>query len=122
MGPSMRLVPVITVAVLLAAPAPARAAEGDILLQREPGSSAKEIRHDAGVKLVDALDVDRMELVEPNHGDVAGALAALRADDDVAAAEIDRPVHAATAPNDFYWTSLWGLSNSNDTDIDAPEA
>src|SRR3954453_3665880 len=122
MGPSMRLVPVITVAVLLATPTPARAGDGDILVQREPGSSAKEVRKDAGVKLVDALDVDRMELVAPTHGDVTTALAALRADEDVVAADIDRPVQASATPNDFYWTALWGLSNSNDTDIDAPEA
>lgn len=28
----------------------------------------------------------------------------------------------ATAPNDTYYSSLWGLNNSNDADIDAPEA
>ncbi len=122
MQPSMRLVLAVTAAALLAAPAVARAAEGDIIVQREPGASAKEVRKDADVKLVSTLGIERTELVEPKDGDVAAALADLRDDDDVVSADVDRRVSAATAPNDFYWSALWGLSNVADTDIDAPEA
>src|SRR3954447_25372261 len=102
MWTSMRLVPVVTAALLLAVPATARAAEGDIVVQREPDASAKEIRHDAGVKLVEALPIDHTELVEPKHGDVAAALEALRADDDVVAADVDRRMTVTTTPNDFH--------------------
>src|SRR4051794_34907991 len=110
----------------LAAPSCARADAGDIIVQRAPGLSAREraeVRSDAGVKLVSALPIDATELVAPKDGDVHDALAALRADDDVAAAEADTRVKATVvAPNDFYWASLWGLSNADDHDIDAPEA
>ncbi len=103
----------------------ARAAEGDIIVQREPGLDSKEIRelrNDAGVKLVTELGIERVELVEPKNGDVAGALAELRADEDVIYAEPDRIMRVALTPNDYWWLDLWALSNPGDTDIDAPEA
>ena len=117
----MRLIPAVTAAVLLGLPAIAQADAGDIIVQREPGASARAVRQDAEVRLVDALPIDRTELVEPRDGDVAEALKELRADDDVVSADLDLPVRVA-APNDTYWGSLWGLDNAADTDIDAPEA
>jgi thermitase len=104
----------------------AQAAEGDIIVQREPGldrSEQRELRRDAGVKLVTELSLDRTEVVEPKDGDVAEALAELRADENVVYAEPDVTMHiAAAAPNDNYWNLLWGLSAPSDADIDAPEA
>jgi subtilisin family serine protease len=117
----MRLIPALAVAVVLAVPAKARAGEGDIIVQREPGSSAREVRQDAEVRRVNTLPIERTELVEPRDGDVAEALAELRADDDVVSAEADIPVRGAT-PNDPFWISLWALDNAADNDIDAPEA
>src|SRR3954447_21842586 len=120
-----RSVLVVTSLLLLANPLAARADEGEIIVQREPGLSSREraeLRADAGVSLVSALPLERTELDVPRDGDVADALAALRADREVVSAELDTRVRAAAAPNDFYWNSLWGLSNANDTDIDAPEA
>ena len=76
----MRLVPVLIAAVLLAAPATAQAGEGDIIVVREPGSSAREIRQDAEVRLVKTLSIEHAELVKPRDGDVADALAELRED------------------------------------------
>ena len=55
-------------------PAAAPAAEGDIIVQREPGLDGAEraaCARDAGVKLVEALPIERTELVEPPDGDVA---------------------------------------------------
>src|SRR4051794_35307950 len=117
----------LTAAVLfLAFPAVARADQGDIIVQREPGLTGKEraeIRLQDGVELVSTLPIERTELVKPQDGDLVGALDALNHDDDVVSAELDKRVSLlAAAPNDFYWTSLWGLSNVNDDDIDAPEA
>src|SRR5262245_47898777 len=70
----MRFLGTLAAAVLLAVPAPARADAGDIIVQREPGASAREVRKDAGVRLVDSLPIERTELVEPKDGDVAEAL------------------------------------------------
>src|SRR3954452_1200662 len=117
----MRLLPALTVILLLAFPAAAEAGEGDIIFVREPGASAREVRADADVRLVDTLPIERTELVEPKDGDVAGALEDLRADNDVVSADLDLPVKAS-ATNDSYWNSLWGLANASDTDIDAAEA
>src|SRR5689334_17028823 len=112
--------------LLAAFPAAARAEAGDIIVQREPGLTSHdraEIRQEAGVDLVSTLPIASTELVKPQDGDIVGALDALRNDDDVVSAEPDTRVQlTAAAPNDFYWTSLWGLSNVNDDDIDAPEA
>src|SRR5690242_20705912 len=109
--------------LLASFPAAARAEAGDIIVQREPGASSHEILQQDDVKLVATLPIERTQLVEPADGDVIGALDALRNDDDVVSAEPDTRVQlTAAAPNDFYWTSLWGLSNVNDDDIDAPEA
>jgi len=113
----------LTAALTLVLSSTAQAADGDIIVQRESGldsSERRELRADAGVTLVETLTLPRTELVDPRDGDVAEALAELRADENVVYAEPDRRVRAAT--NDFYWTSLWALSNSNDADIDGPEA
>src|SRR5262249_13246955 len=53
---------------------------------------------------------------------VDAALRALRADPDVLYAEPDRPVHAATIPNDPSLGQQWNLDDLQDTDIDAPQA
>src|SRR5690349_1786810 len=102
----------VLLAVLsFAAPATASAAEGDIIVIREPGSDAREIRADAGVKLVKPLGVERAELVEPRDGDVAEALHELRASDDVVAADVDSVVRVASAADDIAFPTLWGLRN-----------
>jgi subtilisin family serine protease len=77
------------------------------------------MRSDAGVKLVAELGIDRTELVKPKDGDVAEAVAELRGNDDVVYAAPDRRMHAASAPVSFSWPTLWGLEDSDDTDIDA---
>ena len=85
-------------AVLCAFPAAARADQGDIIVQREPGLSGHEraeLRHDAGVELVSTLPIAHTELVKPEDGDVSDALTALRADDAVVAAEPDTRVATA---------------------------
>jgi subtilisin family serine protease len=116
---------VLFAVVLVATPATAQAAEGDIIVQRAPGldsAERRDLREDAGVTLVETLPLERTELVEAAPGDQDAALTALRADSDVVYAELDRPVSSARVPNDTYWTSLWGLENSADTDIDAAAA
>ena len=99
--------------LLLAVPVTAQAAEGDIIVQRAPGLDAAEradLRADAGVDLVKALPIERTELV--SAADPAGALAALRADDDVVYAEPDRLVHVTRTFDDPAFSSLWALENT----------
>ncbi len=114
---------VVTAAAFFVVPTTAQAADGDIIVQRQPGLDRKErreLRADAGVKLVSELGVERTELVEPKDGDVAEAVAELRADDDVVYAAPDRRMHATSAPIAFTWPTLWGLEDPfDDTDIDA---
>ena len=120
----LRAVPAALALVLLA-PAVARADAGDIIVQRAAGLSASEhaeIRSDAGVKLAETLPVTRTELVTPNDGDRAGALEKLNADPDVVYAEPDRLVHATTT--DTWWAQMWNLHNTGvpGADIDATQA
>ena len=96
-------------ALILAAPAAARA---DIIVKREPGLSQAEqadLRADAGVKHVESLPLAATEVVKAAPGEQAEALAALNADPDVLYAEADRPVHALAA--DALRPSQWALSN-----------
>src|SRR6476660_7211544 len=70
-----------------------------IIVKRDPGLSANEqrdIRTDAGVRLVDTLRLPRTDVVVAR--DPSRALRALRADPDVAYAEPDWTVHAFAAP------------------------
>ena len=114
---------------LLVVPATAQAAEGDIIVQREPGldgDERAELRADAGVEARRRRSpLERTELVEPKDGDVAAALAELRADDDVVYAEPDRTMHATRRRPTTRSLALryWGLSTPSATrDIDAPDA
>jgi subtilisin family serine protease len=98
------------VALLLVAPAAARA---DIIVKREPGLSRAdqaELRADAGVKLLDTLPLARTEVVAAAPGEQAEALAALNADPDVAYAEPDQTVHALRT--DYFWSVQWALFNT----------
>ncbi|MDA0182411.1 S8 family serine peptidase [Solirubrobacter phytolaccae] len=110
----MRRVSALIAVFLFAAPAAAHAGEGDIIVIREPGADARDIREDAGVRIVKPLGLEHAELVKPRDGDVAEAVTELRADDDVVLAEPDRRVsiNRLDAPNDPYFASLWGLPDS----------
>ncbi|HWK28025.1 MAG TPA: S8 family serine peptidase [Solirubrobacter sp.] len=101
----------VTAAAMLGAPTAARAAEGDIIVQRVPGADAADVRKDAKVKLVETLPLAHTELVAAPAGRRTRALADLQASDDVVYAELDRPVSAARAPDEPISTSLWALRN-----------
>jgi subtilisin family serine protease len=127
---------VLLAALFVAIPAAAQAAEGDIIVQRAPGldnAERRDLRKDAGVKLVDTLSLERTELVAARPGRQDEALTALRADTDVVYAEPDRPVNVNRTPDDSYFNALWALKNTGQwvvtlgsgapgADIDATEA
>ena len=126
----------LTAAMLVATPAAAQAADGDIIVQHVPGldsAEQRDMRKDAGVKLVDTLTaVEDTQLVKAPPGRRDEALSALRADDDVVYAEFDQRVTLTRIPDDTAFGSLWGLRNTGQSialqagvagaDIDATEA
>ena len=106
------------------------AADTRIIVKRDSGLTSDErrdIREDAGVRLIETLALPRTEVVAAPTGEATAALRELRADDDVAYAELDRRRSANADP---YWAWMWGLNNTGsrfngavaDADIDAPEA
>jgi subtilisin family serine protease len=124
----MRCLPFLVVPVLLF-PASARAAEGEIIVQRAPGADRAELREAAGVEHVRALPLSRTDLVRPAPGETPQeALTALRADDDVVYAELDQPVSISRDFDDTGFEDLWGLHNTGQNaglagaDIDALDA
>ena len=58
---------VLLAALCFAVPASAQAAEGDIIVIREPGADARDVRSDAGVELVKPLPIERAELALDTH-------------------------------------------------------
>ena len=125
--------PLLSALLMLALLAPAGASAASttqIIVKRDPGLSRAEqqnIRSDAGVRLVDRLSLPRTEVVSAPAGDAAQALRDLRADPDVAYAEVDRVVHAFDDPVPAAWAlrnygqNIFGIG-MYDADIDAPEA
>ncbi|MBJ7330312.1 MAG: S8 family serine peptidase [Solirubrobacteraceae bacterium] len=92
---------------------PAAAAPQQLIVAHEPGLSRAEridLRDDAGVDFVRTMSPDDLEVVEAPQGQADDALAELRADPDVAYAEVDSRVHAMTT--DPLWTDQWALSNT----------
>jgi thermitase len=108
--------------LMLAVLVPARASAAEttrIIVKREPGLSTAEqrdIRADAGVRLVDTLSLPRTDVVTAPTGDATQALRELNADGDVVYAELDRvrTVESTDPPPDvadpgMAW--LWGIHN-----------
>ncbi len=124
---------------LVTEPAPERAQASAALAQEESfvpgrlvvrfdpdasGVARGGIRDELGLRLVRRLPIPGAELVSlPKGTTVDEATDALAAFEEVAYSEPD-VVYSATStiPNDSRFTSLWGLQNAGDTDIDAPEA
>jgi thermitase len=111
---------------VLALLVPEAALAEEIIVKREAGASAADVRADAGVRLVDRLRLPRTEVVKAPPGETTAALRALQGDPDVEYAVLDRPVHALS--NDSLFPFMWDLHNTGqtggtvDADIDAPEA
>ena len=113
---------------LLVLPAPASADVGDEIVVARDGGLTRSERVDAGVSPDRALPLDGVAVVSA-EGDRRAALAALRADPDVAWAEPNRPRRLSAEPlGDLLWglhnrgQAVWAASGSPDADIDAPQA
>ena len=104
----------------------AQAADGDIIVQREPGldsNERRELRADAGVKLVAELG-DRAHRARRAQGRRRRRGAGRAARGRRRRLRRAGPPHAraSAAPTTLSWRSLWGLDDAIDADIDAPEA
>lgn len=131
-SPLSRALPSVLLAVCLAAPAAAGAADlsDQILVRHRAAATAADradVRADAGVRLDERLPLTGVELVETTTGETrADALDALRDDPDVLWAEPNREVSVAT--NDTFWDEQYALENLGgtgglrDADVDIPEA
>lgn len=102
-------------------------APGELLVKYRPfvGAAASEhFRSCFGVSTLRRfknVDIDQVKL--PEGMTVEEALEIYRQDPDVEYAEPNYLRYAtATIPDDTFFSTLWGLSNGSDKDIDAPEA
>lgn len=104
------------------APAPEPA---ELLVRFEPGAARGAALASIGATLVERLPLQGLVRVRlPSGAAAAGATAALRRRADVRYADPNRRLSLFATPNDpsYLSGSLWGLSQANDADIDAPEA
>jgi len=124
-----RLLPIcLALLAATALPAAARASAGDEIVVMRDGGLTRAERAQAGVSAAHDLPLAGVEVVSAGD-DRAAALAALRADPDVAWAEPNRPRRLSAEP---LAGVLWGLNNTGqsvwwrrgtpDADIDAPQA
>jgi thermitase len=117
-----RTLPFALIALALLVPEVAAAATpAEIVIKRGPGLDAEEreeLREDAGVRLVETLDPERMELVRARNGE--RALETLLEHPDV---EIAAPNVRVRASSDPLFPQQWGFNQDpSDVDIDLPEA
>src|SRR5262249_55946655 len=89
-----------------------------------PAASRAAAHADLGSSVVKRFEtVDGLEHVKLPPGlKVEDAIRNYRRNPNIRYAEPDFVVHAVVTPNDPQFSQLWGLSNANDADIDAPEA
>jgi thermitase len=120
------------VLVIAGLTAPAASAADRIVLKHVSGLSGSEradLRDDADVRLAETLPISGVEVVKPEDGDTARALADLREDPDVVWAQADQRRDVTSDPLvPLEWglnnlsQSIWGRVGTTDADIDAPEA
>jgi len=88
-----------------------------------PVAARANVRAAVGVRQLRKFGlVPGLELVEAPKGDVAAHVRALRNNPNVLYVEPDYVLKPTGDPNDPSYANLWGLKNSNNFDIDAPEA
>lgn len=101
-------------------------AEGRIIVQFE--KSMPESAKVENIKAIEALRVKRfekegLELIKlEKTKDVKGAIEKLKKMKGIEFAEPDYIVRANYIPDDTYFYLMWGLNNTSNIDIDAPEA
>lgn len=86
-----------------------------------PAAKAKIHSKHGGRVLKENTDLG-VQVVQVPSGMVMEKVAEYQSEKDVAFAEPDYVARATFIPNDPYFSLQWGLNNSNDADIDAPEA
>ncbi len=115
--------------VALASPLPVQRSEqsrehipGELVVRYAAGADPADLREQYKLEGPERLNFPHTELVHVDPGTVTETAAALTADPDVLYAEPNYVVRAAGVPNDPYFPQLWGLHQSSDADVDAPQA
>jgi subtilisin family serine protease len=119
----IRTLPLALALLVLLPQAAAADTSTRIIVQREPGLSAAEradIRDDADVRLLRTLSLPNTEVVSAGRGQVTQALRELRADRDVAYAELDRRRRGFAG--DEWMVYLWALDNFGQYTGSTPDA
>jgi len=111
-------------AAVLVVPSPAGAADDSVIVKYKPGSAAKTrdaAANRAGVgSVLGSVAANGAQVVQV-AGDPAAAAATLARSAAVEYAEPNVELRALAIPNDARFGELYGLSNANDADMDAPE-
>lgn len=100
-------------------------ASGRILVKFKPGTAAAEIaktHRQNNTFIRDEIKVLGVQIVDVPRGKEKARVAAYAKNPNVEFAELDYVAYALGIPNDTYFDQQWGMDNTDDTDIDAPEA
>ncbi|MDQ3983509.1 MAG: S8 family serine peptidase, partial [Actinomycetota bacterium] len=95
---------------------------GELVVRYAAGADAGTVREQYDLADPERIGLPRTEVVQVEPGTVAQTAAELTADPAVVFAEPNYVVRAAGIPNDPYFPQLWGLHQSSDADVDAPQA
>ena len=97
-------------------------APGRILAEFSPRADIPGIYHRYGVSEIGEIPGIGVKILRVPEDRVETIVAALSRNPNVVFAEPDYTYHAIGITNDTYVDNQWGLHNTNDHDIDAPEA
>ena len=97
-------------------------APGRVLAEFSPRADVPGIYRRYGVSEIGEIPGLNVKILRVPEKTVEKVVAALNRNPNVVFAEPDHTYHAVEIPNDTHFGSQWGLHNTNDHDIDAPEA
>jgi subtilisin family serine protease len=125
LGAALSIVAVLAFPGAVVASSPAAAEPGELLVRFERGASQTPALSSLDAEVAERLPLSGLVRVTLEPGvSVADAEAAFERRPEVRYAEPNHRLKIFATPNDPHFTAgdLWGLHQSNDADIDAPEA
>ena len=95
---------------------------GQLVVRYAGDADRSELREQYDLAKIEPLGIPNGELVRVEAGTVAEATAELTADPGVLYAEPNYVYRASAVPDDPLFPQLWGLHQTSDVDVDAPQA